>query len=268
MNEEDKGIDCKGKEWIRTKLKTNMSDLTNKQFGYLTAKFPVILKNDNKKPHLVTWLCQCECGNKVVVLKSNLIYKKTKSCGCIQKKQVSNSNSKDLVGQIFGRLQVQKFTGQINPHGEKIYLCLCECGNYHKVATGKLTNGDTKSCGCLNSFYENEIKKELDKNKISYKTQYTFVDLIGISKPLKFDFAIFQEDNLICLIEYNGIQHYIDKGEFGKFQREVSDIKKKNYCKTHQIPLIILNKENYNSDFLINEILKITKETGLNERNG
>ena len=184
------------------------------------------------------------------------------------KKQVSNSNSKDLVGQIFGRLQVQKFTGQINPHGEKIYLCLCDCGNYHKVATGKLTNGDTKSCGCLNSFYENEIKKELDKNKISYKTQYTFVDLIGISKPLKFDFAIFQEDNLICLIEYNGIQHYIDKGEFGKFQREVSDIKKKNYCKTHQIPLIILNKENYNSDFLINEFLKITKETGLNERNG
>lgn len=80
-----------------------------------------------------------------------------------------------------------------------------------------------------------------------------------MSKPLKFDFAIFQEDNLICLIEYNGIQHYTDKGEFGKFQREVSDTKKKNYCKIHQIPLIILNKENYNPNFLINEILKLKK---------
>ena len=59
MNEEVNGIDCKDKYWIKTKLKNNMVDLTNKQFGYLIAKFPVVLKNDNKKPRLVSWLCQC-----------------------------------------------------------------------------------------------------------------------------------------------------------------------------------------------------------------
>ena len=260
MNEEVNGIDCKGKQWIRTKLKTNMVDLTNKQFGYLTAKFPVVLKNDNKKPHLVAWLCQCHCGKEVVVLRSNLVYNKTKSCGCLQKKRVSESNSRNLVGSVFGRLTVQEFTGEINPHGEKIYLCLCECGNYHKVATGKLTSGDTKSCGCLNSFYESEIKKELDKNKITYITQFSFTDLIGTARPLRFDFAIFQDGMLLCLIEYNGIQHYVDKGEFGGFQREVSDVKKKEYCITNNIPLIILNKENYSPEFLINEILKLKRE--------
>ena len=257
MNEEVNGIDCKGKHWIKTKLKNSMIDLTDKQFGYLIAKFPVVLKNDNKKPHLVSWLCQCHCGREVVVLKSNLIYNKTKSCGCLQKQRVSKSNSKDLVGQVFGRLTVLEFTGEINSHGEKVYSCLCECGNHHKVATGKLTNGDTKSCGCLISFYEGEIKKELDKNKIAYTTQYSFPDLIGTTRPLRFDFAIFQDDKLLCLIEYNGIQHYINKGEFGGFQREVSDIKKKEYCINNNIPLIILNKKNYSPEFLINEILKL-----------
>lgn len=257
MNEEVNGIDYKGKYWIKTKLKNSMVDLTDKQFGYLIAKFPVVLKNDNKKPRLVSWLCQCDCGREVVVLKSNLIYNKTKSCGCLQKQRVSKSNSKDLVGQVFGRLTVQEFTGEINSHGEKVYSCLCECGNYHRVATGKLTNGDTKSCGCLISFYEGEIKKELDKNRIVYTTQYSFPDLIGTTRPLRFDFAIFQDDKLLCLIEYNGIQHYVDKGEFGGFQREISDIKKKKYCINNNIPLIILNKENYSPEFLINEILKL-----------
>ena len=46
MNEEVNGIDCKGKYWIKTKLKNNMVNLTDKQFGYLIAKFPVVLKNE------------------------------------------------------------------------------------------------------------------------------------------------------------------------------------------------------------------------------
>ena len=112
----------------------------------------------------------------------------------------------------------------------------------------------------MNSFYEGEIKKELDKNKITYTTQFSFTDLIGTTRPLRFDFAIFQDNELLCLIEYNGIQHYTDKGEFDSFQREVSDTKKKEYCINNNIPLIILNKENYSPEFLINEILKLKRE--------
>ena len=36
---------------------------------------------------------------------------------------------------------------------------------------------------------------------ILYKREYTFKDLIGDSKPLRFDFAIFKNDILYCLIE-------------------------------------------------------------------
>ncbi len=36
------------------------------------------------------WLCQCECGNSVVVRENNLLYgKTTKSCGCLK---VARSN--------------------------------------------------------------------------------------------------------------------------------------------------------------------------------
>ena len=38
------------------------------------------------------WLCQCDCGNTLVVRGENLKGGNTKSCGCYQKTQVSQSN--------------------------------------------------------------------------------------------------------------------------------------------------------------------------------
>lgn len=35
------------------------------------------------------WLCKCDCGNMKTVMKNNLIYQKTKSCGCFQKQKAS-----------------------------------------------------------------------------------------------------------------------------------------------------------------------------------
>lgn len=53
---------------------------------------------------------------------------------------------------------------------------------------------------------ETAIAILLDLNKVKYKTQYTFQDCISpINNPLRFDFAIFDENNnLLSLIEYNG----------------------------------------------------------------
>lgn len=40
------------------------------------------------------WLCRCECGNSKVVYEDNLKYKKTVSCGCLQKEMASKANTK------------------------------------------------------------------------------------------------------------------------------------------------------------------------------
>ena len=55
---------------------------------------------------------------------------------------------KDLTDKRFGRLLVLKFEGN-GKHGESLWECQCDCGNIKIVSAGHLTNGDTRSCGCL-----------------------------------------------------------------------------------------------------------------------
>lgn len=59
-------------------------------------------------------------------------------------------------GEKFNKLTVIELTETklyINPQGRKLlkkyYRCKCDCGNEVIVYQGKLTSGQTKSCGCL-----------------------------------------------------------------------------------------------------------------------
>jgi hypothetical protein len=58
---------------------------------------------------------------------------------------------KDLTGQKFGKLTVIKRVEDkvYEKHKKSQFLCLCDCGNEIVVIGGKLTSGNTKSCGCL-----------------------------------------------------------------------------------------------------------------------
>lgn len=53
----------------------------------------------------------------------------------------------DLTGQRFGRLTVIERTS--NKGAQPYWLCLCDCGNQHSVAGGKLRSHIIRSCGCL-----------------------------------------------------------------------------------------------------------------------
>lgn len=39
------------------------------------------------KNHRAMWLCQCECGNKIIVSSNHLLRHNTKSCGCLKKEK-------------------------------------------------------------------------------------------------------------------------------------------------------------------------------------
>jgi len=61
---------------------------------------------------------------------------------------VHASTWRDLSGQQFGRLTVLEYAGtSSNKHS--LYLCKCECGNEKIIHGTSLTQGKTKSCGCL-----------------------------------------------------------------------------------------------------------------------
>ena len=59
---------------------------------------------------------------------------------------------------------------------------------------------------------------------------------------MRFDFAIFEDNKLKCLIEYQGEQHYQSKNFFDErlsfSKRQEYDEKKRQYCKERGIKLI------------------------------
>jgi len=56
---------------------------------------------------------------------------------------------KDLTGKRYGRLIVLGLTERRTKSGNAVWLCKCDCGTEKEVSTDKLTNGNTRSCGCL-----------------------------------------------------------------------------------------------------------------------
>lgn len=138
-------------------------DLIRKRFGRL-----LVLKEAGRgKQGQVLWECVCECGNKTIVVGKDLKHGRTKSCGCLHKEglvKLNEQRSLNLIGLYFGRLFVLKKTT-----GTKFlsWLCLCTCGNKVVVVTSNLTNGSTKSCGCL----QKEMLIIRNKRPVSNKTR-------------------------------------------------------------------------------------------------
>jgi hypothetical protein len=67
---------------------------------------------------------------------------------------------KDLVGQRFGRLTVVQLTEKID-RKNRVWLCLCDCGNYKEARSSPLGAGDIKSCGCLQRDHNEIFRKQL-----------------------------------------------------------------------------------------------------------
>ena len=93
---------------------------------------------------------------------------------------------------------------------------------------------------------EIKIEEILQWNGMDFQEEYSFADLVSSSgRPLRFDFAVFDDvGDLDFLIEFQGIQHYEAKSKFGGFaglrKQQFNDMKKREYCKKHNIPLVII----------------------------
>ena len=229
LNEQNKNIE-------------KIDSMIGQRFGRLVVLS--LDKSAHSKPGKY-YLCECDCGTKKVILGSSLRSGHTKSCGCLQRESVANTghkNVKNLIGQRFGKLVVLNLTG-FSETNKAIWHCKCDCGRETDVRACNLISGNTSSCGCLQSVNEANIQSFLTQHKIKFQPQYVFSDLYGTSKPLRFDFAIFNSDGILsCLIEYQGSQHWDINNPWHTEQLEEYDSKKKQYCEQHNIPLFYLDK--------------------------
>ena len=231
---------------IKTRNSKPKIDLTGKTFTYLT---PLYYIKGGK------WHCRCQCGNEIDVDTRNLNSGHTQSCGCLQKEKAS-ANTINMLPYENEHIKVLERAGS-DDQQVAMWKCLCKyCGKIFITKGSSIRAGYVKSCGCIHSENEQKITQLLLKNNIEFATQYTFPDLYGIhGGHLRFDFAIFKDGNLSHLIEYNGAQHYIKaQGSWadGFEQLKEHDKIKQEYCKTHNIPLIVLP---YNKSYTLQDLL-------------
>lgn len=208
-------------------------------YGYLT----VIERAENDSEGRARWLCQCKCGNQIVVRGKSLRSGNTKSCGCYQKERAAQSNMdrvENIIGKRFGKLVVLEEVGFItHPNGKRsrIYNCQCDCGNICQVQHQYLTFGDTTSCGCIRSKGEFMTAQLLKEKGIIFKQEYTFKDLKD-TDCLRFDFALFDKaEKLLGVIEFQGEQHFNKSNSFYKDIIIKHDKMKVEYCKEKDIKL-------------------------------
>lgn len=219
--------------------KNPRKDLTGKRYGKLT----VISMDWSRRPAKA--FCQCDCGNYTEVIAAQLNYGRTQSCGCLQAERASLSNTKDwnsVISPHGVRFIKQE---RLNDAGQWLWRCECGlCGRQFVALPAKIMNGHISSCGCRRqSSKEQLIRNELHQMGAQFKEQFSFPDCKD-KQALLFDFAIFDNDQLLCLIEYDGKQHYTPvpifggEGEFEAAKRR--DRIKDAYCIKNNIRLIRL----------------------------
>lgn len=115
----------------------------------------------------------------------------------------------------------------------------CECGNIYQTKWkifSKMGNYRCPKCSRKQSKYASIIETYLKTNNICYEKEFGFDDCRDVGK-LFFDFAIYQNNLLECLIEVDGQFHF--KDYYGQLDGQVKrDLIKNNYCIMNKIKLL------------------------------
>lgn len=224
--------------------------------------------NKTKKDHNNIFILQCLICEHILKCNITNLFSDRK-CG------ICNNNLKKPLERVERELREvygdeYKLSGEYNGSRELSLFLHNKCHNTFLASLSNLLNGKTACpyCSIGISIGEMKIKRFLDNNNIFYEPQKWFNDC-RYKNPLPFDFAVFKDinkSNLICLIEFDGLQHFEPVEQYGgeiAFYKTIhNDNVKNNYCLDNNIKLIripywdyqnidnilsfeLLSKENY-----------------------
>ena len=207
-----------------------------------------IVESENIGVH---WECKCiHCGEITVRKAQYVADGKTTRCrnkNCIRLRNKTNIkyNKDEYINKEYNLLKVLEYNiEKYKGYDNVMWKCQClNCNSIVKLRASQVVAGAVLSCGCLHkSKHEVMIEHILLKNGITYVREVSFKDLIGVGggKP-RFDFAIIDRQGNKKLIEYDGIQHFIEPVITSTWNTERTihnDKIKNNYCKEHDIELI------------------------------
>lgn len=178
-------------------------DLTNKKFGKLKAIEP---SDEMSSKKYIRWKCLCDCGNISYVITANLINGAVQSCGkCITRKG-SPSTVSSLVGKKFGKLLILELLKERDKWNQKLYFCLCDCGNKIIRAQYNFTRKNKAPldhCGCETI---NRIKTNRStfagENNPNWKGGVTNSrnKIMQSEKYKEWRLSVFERDNFTCQV--------------------------------------------------------------------
>lgn len=168
-------------------------------------------------------------------------YSETCSIQCLgESRKLTDDQFEERLESIFGDeiVSVSKYDGW---YSEVTVMCKL-CGKLITRQSATFIHDETGCTDCsVSSRGERDILLWLNANGISHSRQYTFKDLKNKSR-LRFDFAVFKNNKLKALIEFDGRQHFHPVDYFGGdvyFNRlKMSDEAKTNYALKNKIKLI------------------------------
>lgn len=244
----------------------NKADITGLRSGKLTAIKPT---NKRTGDGSVLWECKCDCGNISYVKASDIKANNILSCGCTRTEKLITQNHThaiDLTGQRFGKLVVieRAERPKYYKNNTVFWKCICDCGNISIVDGCNLRTGNTQSCGCVkaanSSLGQEKIKQILLDNNINFETEKMFIEckFPDTGRYARFDFYL---PDFNILIEYDGIQHFIEgTGHYDNVEKikitKIHDAIKNDFARTHGYILIripYIDYDNINLSMLLNK---------------
>lgn len=245
-----------GKEKYSKKLRMNPQTFKEKFYQIPNNKIQ-LLEEYEKINSKIKVRCSV-CNHEWFALPKNLLYCKSSCPNCYGHFKKTTKQFKEMVYNLVKT--EYSVLGEYVGSKEKILMKHNFCGHEWLIQPNKFVQG--RRCPkCKESHGELAIRDFLDRNHIMFKSQYK-IDECKDLRPLPFDFAIFIQDKLTGLIEYQGKQHYCNIDFFGangRFEKQQQrDNIKREYCKKQNIPLIEIPYTIKNIDnFLIEELFKI-----------
>lgn len=205
------------------------------------------------------WNCECPICHKIWQVRGSHLNEPNPISACKNCTSLNNLNKikipyfKDLTNKRFGKLVAIERLGRKG----RTYLwkCKCDCGNYCEKEVQYLLNGDTTSCGCINSKGENKIIELLNSMNIHFEREKV------LFKKYRFDFYI---DNKY-IIEFDGIQHFLQREKWESLENiHQRDLEKNKYCFENNIPIIRIP---YNKKFDLKDLILETSNFILTKEN-
>lgn len=241
------------------KRKASHNDFIKKVHDIVGSEYTVL--SEYKASRVKIKMRHNTCSHEYEVTPNNFTSRGRRCPNCFGKLKRTQKQFVDEVYELVGE-DYEVLGAYVNAN-EKLTMKHNVCGNVYEVTPSMFTNSGNRCPMCIYSRGEYTIKTILESINIDFKREYTFPDLFGLGGwYLRFDFAVFIDDNLICLIEYDGEFHYRDYFKDNQHERTKAHDKIKNaYCEDNNIPLLRIPYWEFdNIEKLVTEFLHNIKE--------